>query len=300
MRKILFVICITAFIFTSCSKKEATEQEQTPVVSVKTSAVRFGKIDSKLTFNGKTIYLKKNLVVSPISGYVRKISIKFGDFVKKGDLLFEIQTKENKALESSNAGNAGLIKVFAPSHGVLNALNITENGAYVLEGASLCTVAENQDVMVQLNLPFEFNSLVKTGVGCTLVLGEDTRFSGTIYQIMPTVDEANQTQQILIKPHYNKPLPENLNLEVVIVKASHNLTCLIPRNALMTNETQTKFWVMKIINNKLAVKIPVKKGIENDEVVEILNSGLTTTDLVVSEGGYGLNDSTKVAVSSKK
>ena len=300
MRKILFVICITAFIFTSCSKKEATEQEQTPVVSVKTSAVRFGKIDSKLTFNGKTIYLKKNLVVSPISGYVRKISVKFGDFVKKGDLLFEIQTKENKALESSNAGNAGLIKVFAPSQGVLNALNITENGAYVLEGASLCTVAENQDVMVQLNLPFEFNSLVKTGVGCTLVLGEDTRFSGTIYQIMPTVDEANQTQQILIKPHYNKPLPENLNLEVEIVKASHNLSCLIPRNALMTNETQTKFWVMKIINNKLAVKIPVKKGIENDEVVEILNSGLTTTDLVVSEGGYGLNDSTKVAVSSKQ
>ncbi|MEI6753606.1 MAG: HlyD family efflux transporter periplasmic adaptor subunit [Paludibacter sp.] len=298
--KIIFSLYIAIFLLNSCSKKEATEQEQTPVVNVKTSAVRFGKINSKLTFNGKTIYLKKNLVVSSISGYVRKISVKFGDYVKKGDLLFEIQTKENKALESSNAGNAGLIKVFAPSHGVVNALNITENGAYVLEGASLCTVAENQDVMVQLNLPFEFNSLVKTGVGCTLVLGEDTRFSGTIYQIMPTVDEANQTQQILIKPHYNKPLPENLNLEVEIVKASHNHSCLVPRNAVITNETQTEFWVMKIVGNKLAIKVPVKKGIENDELVEILNSGLTASDLVVSEGGYGLSDSTKIAVSGKQ
>ena len=302
MRKFkpIFSICIAAFLLSSCSKKETTEQEQTPVVSVKTSAVSFGKIESKLTFNGKTIYLKKNLVVSPISGYVRKISVKFGDYVKKGDLLFEIQTKENKALESSNVGNAGLIKVFAPSQGVINALNITENGAYVLEGASLCTVAENQDVMVQLNLPFEFNSLVKTGAGCTLVLGEDTRFSGTIYQILPTVDDANQTQQILIKPHYSKPLPENLNLEVEIMKASHNRTCLVPRNAVMTNETQTEFWVMKIVDNKLAIKIPVKKGIENDELVEILNSGLSASDLVVSEGGYGLNDSTKVAVSGKQ
>ena len=298
--KIIFLLYIAIFLLNSCSKKEATDQEQTPIVSVKTSAVRFGKIESKLTFNGKTVYIKKNLVVSPISGYVRKISVKFGDYVKKGDLLFEIQTKENKALESSNVGNAGLIKVFAPSHGVINVLNITENGAYVLEGASLCTVAENNEVLVQLNLPFEFNSLVKTGASCTLVLGEDTRFSGTIYQILPTVDDANQTQQILIKPHYSKPLPENLNLEVEIVKASHNNTCLVPRNAVMTNETQSEFWVMKIVGNKLAIKVPVKKGIENDELVEILNSGLIASDLVVSEGGYGLNDSTKVAVSGKQ
>ena len=164
-----------------------------------------------------------------------------------------------------------------------------------MEGASLCSVAENNEVLVQLNLPFEFNSLVKTGANCTLVLGENTKFSGTIYQILPTVDDANQTQQILIKPHYSKPLPENLNLEVEIVKASHNRTCLVPRNALMTNETQTEFWVMKIVNNKLAIKIPVKKGIENDDMVEILNSGLTASDLIVSEGGYGLNDSTKIS-----
>ena len=298
--KIIISLCIVAFLLNTCSKKETTEQEQTPVVNVKASAVSFGKIDSKLTFNGKTVYLKKNLVVSPISGYVRKISVKFGDYVKKADLMFEIQTKENKALESSNTGNAGLIKFYAPSHGVINVLNITENGAYILEGASLCTVAENQDVMVQLNLPFEFNSLVKTGASCKLVIGDDTRFSGTIYQILPTVDDANQTQQILIKPHYSKPLPENLNLEVEIVKASHARTCLVPRNAVMTNETQTEFWVLKIVDNKLAVKVPVKKGIENDDMVEILNSGLSASDLVVSEGGYGLNDSTKIAVSGKQ
>jgi len=129
-----------------------------------------------------------------------------------------------------------------------------------------------------------------------LVLDENTKFEGIVYQILPTVDEANQTQQILIKPVTNKKLPENLNLAVEILKAKHNSSCLIPRDAVMTNETQSKFWVMKVVNNKLAVKVPFTKGIENDNMVEALSSGLTDADRVITEGAYGLNDSTVIKV----
>ncbi|MDD4970973.1 MAG: HlyD family efflux transporter periplasmic adaptor subunit [Paludibacter sp.] len=293
---LIFSIFVMGLALNSCTKKEAKEEEQTHIVTVKTSHVQIGEIDNKISFNGKTVYLKKNLVVSPISGYVRKMTVKFGESVKKGQLLFEIQTKENKALESTDSGNMGIIKVFSPTSGVISTLNITASGAYVLEGASLCTVAESTEVMVQLNLPFEFNSLVKAGTTCTLILGEDTKFNGTVYQILPTVDEANQTQQILIKPHTSKQLPENLNLAVEILKTRHNRSCLIPREAIMTNETQTIFWVMKVVDNKLAIKVPITKGIENDKMVEALNSGLTKNDQVIVEGAYGLNDSTVVKV----
>lgn len=293
---IIFSTCLIAFMLNSCTKKEATEQEQTPVVSVKTSKVTFGEIDNNLSFNGKTIYLKKNMVVSPISGYVSKMTVKFGDTVNKGNVLFEIQTKENKALENSTSGNLGIIKVPAPSNGFISTLNVTENGAYVVEGASLCTVTEISKLLIQLNLPFEFNSLIKIGTKCMLVLGDNSKFEGIVTQILPTVDEANQTQQILIKPLTNKQLPENLNLEVDILNAKHNNACLVPRNAVMTNETQTEFWVMKLVNNKLAIKVPVKKGIENDDMVEVQNSGLTSSDRIISEGAYGLNDSTMVKI----
>jgi len=73
---LIFSICIISFVLYSCSKKEAKEEEQTPVVTVKTSPVTFGGIDNKLSFNGKTIYLKKNLVVSPIAGYIQKMFVK--------------------------------------------------------------------------------------------------------------------------------------------------------------------------------------------------------------------------------
>jgi hypothetical protein len=64
----------------------------------------------------------------------------------------------------------------------------------------------------------------------------------------------------------------------------------------MTNETQTEFWVMKVVNNKLALKVLVQKGIENTNFVEITNSGLNANDLIISEGAYGLNDSSIVRI----
>ncbi len=293
---ILFSVCIASLMLNSCTQKSSDEAVQIPVVMVKTEPVLLGEIESMLSFNGKTVYLKKNQVVTPISGYVCKVSVKFGDAVKKGQFLFQIQTKENKALENSNSGNMGIVNLVAPSHGVISTLNITESGTYVTEGTSLCTVAESGDVMVQLNLPFEYNSLIKIGAKCTLILNDGTKLSGSIYQILPTIDDVNQTQQILIKPHTHEKLPENLNLSVEILQTNHTHSCLVPRASVMSNETQTDFWVMKAVNGKWAIKVPIKKGLENDHLIEVLSANLNNNDLVVSEGAYGLADSAMIKI----
>jgi len=64
----------------------------------------------------------------------------------------------------------------------------------------------------------------------------------------------------------------------------------------MCNETQTEFWIMKIANKNLAIKIPVLKGIENDSIVEIISSVINKNDIVISEGAYSLSDSTIVKI----
>ena len=216
--------------------------------------MKFGEIEKTVSLNGKTVFLKKNAVVSPISGYVLKMLVKFGDKVQKNQLLFEVQTKESKALENTITGNAGIIKIIAPASGTINALNINSTGSYVMEGAELCNIIENKDLLVQVNVPFEYNSLARPGTKCNLFLADNTTFVGIIFQVMPNIDEANQTQQILIKPRTNRPLPENLNLTVQLVQAKHNYSCLVPRNTLMTNETQTEYWVMKIVKDKISIE----------------------------------------------
>ncbi len=165
-----------------------------------------------------------------------------------------------------------------------------------MEGWLLCNIVNNKDLMIQVNVPFEYNSLLKIGIKCKVLLSDDTTISGVIYQMLPIIDEVNQTQTILIKPDASRQLPENLNLTIQFVYEKHVDSFLAVKEAVMTNETQSEFWVMKIADNNQAVKIPILKGIENDSIVEVLSSDLKINDLIISEGAYGLPDSTVVRI----
>ena len=300
MKKISILI-LTFVMFNllfSCREQVKIQDEHKPVVTVKTALVKQGLIESTVNLNGKTIYLKKNKIVSPIAGYIVKMNIKFGDKVKKNDVLFVIQTKENKALKNINTftDNIGTIKVLASSGGFINKLNINETGGYIVEGSLLCTIVDNTDLMVLINVPYEYNSLLKIGTKCKISLADNTTVKGAISRILPTINASDQTQIVLIRLNTIRHLPENLNIIAQFIKAQHSHSYLVPKKAVMTNETEKKFWVMKIFNNNVAVKIPILKGIENDSTVEILSSNLNKNDLVISEGAYGLPDSTVVKI----
>jgi hypothetical protein len=294
---LLFAVCMFQILF-SCKAKTTATEEQVPLVSVKTTEVIKGDIESTISLNGKTIYLKKSSIVSPIPGYINKINIRYGEAVQKDDVLFEIQTKENKALENinSNKENPGIVKVMAPAGGIINELIINETGGYVVEGGILCSIVDINDLVIQMNMPFQFNAIVKKDMKCKMILPDNTAIYGTVYKILPIINEASQTQNVLIKPETNRKLPENLNLVVQFIKEKHTGSFLVVRDAVMTNETQSEFWVMKVSGQYLAVKIPVKKGMENDSIIEISSPELNINDLIITEGAYGLADSTAINI----
>jgi hypothetical protein len=306
MMKNAIILLLTVIILTglsSCKDQSVNPDGQTPLVSVKTTSVMQGDIENTINLNGKTIYLKKNMIVSPISGYISKMNIKFGDKVQKNDVLFVIQTRENKALENTNTftSNVGLIKVLASSDGIIDELNISETGGYIVEGSQLCSIVENNDLMVQVNVPFEYNKLVRMNMKCKLLLSDNTNLYGLVHKILPVINETDQTQNVLIKPVQpaglsNRQLPENLNLIVEFINAKHCNSLLVNKKALMTNEMQNEFWVMKIVDDSIAIKVPVAKDIENDSIVEISSTDLIKNDLVIIEGAYGLADSAVVRI----
>jgi len=117
-----------------------------------------------------------------------------------------------------------------------------------------------------------------------------------VNRILPVVDETNQTQSVLVKLSKHKILPENLNLTIQFIYESHKQAMLVSKNSLMANETQNEFWVVKILNDTLAINIPVLRGIENDSVSEIISPLLHRGDLVICEGAYGIPDSSVVKI----
>lgn len=300
MKRILilfFTVCMFQMLF-SCKTKNPFMEEQVPVVSVKTTVVKQGEIESRVNLNGKTIYLKKNIIVSPIPGYIIKMNIRYGEVVQKDDVLFEVQTKEGKALENTNTfkGKAGIVKILAPAGGIINELNINETGGYIVEGGPMCSIVETGDFVIQMNVPFQFNALIKRNMKCKIILPDNTSLDGYVNKILPVINMATQTQDVLIKPSSGRPLPENLNLIVQFINEKHTGSLLVVKGAVMTNEIQSKFWVMKIIDNNLAIEVPVIKGIENDTIVEVSSPVLKINDLLISDGAFGLADSTIVKI----
>jgi len=305
MKNILHLLLSAAglSLFISCGNKTTGNAEETvvPKAAVTTTSLQKGRIEEQITLNGKTVFLKKNEVAAPISGYITAVNVKYGDKVEAGQVLFEIQTRENKALEQSGAdntisGNFGKVTVKATTAGVLNQSILLGTGAYVTEGSTLCTLTDNDDLMVRVNVPFEYHTIMQRGTPCSLLLPDNTTTTGTVYLVRPFVDETSQTQEVLVKPNGTHTWPENMNLTVSFLKNTSDTTMLLPKNALLTNETQSKFWVMKIVQDSLAIQVPVQTGIKNDSVVEIINSGLTPQDIIILEGGYGLEDSSLVNI----
>jgi multidrug efflux pump subunit AcrA (membrane-fusion protein) len=210
--------------------------------------------------------------------------------VKEGDVLFELQTRENRALDN----NTNILQVTAPAEGMVSEIVANQPGAYMMEGDLLCMLVENRKLMIQVNVPYEYHSLLQQGSSCRVLLPDGTGFAASISNILPEINETDQTQTVLLKPGSPVALPENLNLSIRFVLHSHSQSLLVPREAVMTNEKQTDFWIMKISQDSIAVTVPVEKGLENDSLVEVISPNLKPGDPFITVGAFGLPDSSIV------
>jgi multidrug efflux pump subunit AcrA (membrane-fusion protein) len=113
---------------------------------------------------------------------------------------------------------------------------------------------------------------------------------------MPTIDSASQTQQILIKVPSSANIPENLIAKVRILKSEKTNAISLPKQAVLSDESQTNFWVMKMIDSVTAVKVPVIKGMETGDRVEIVRPQFSVNDKILLSGNYGLPDTAKVRI----
>jgi hypothetical protein len=113
---------------------------------------------------------------------------------------------------------------------------------------------------------------------------------------MPTVDSVSQTQAVMLKINSSTPVPQNLIAKVRIVKNAKNNVSSLPKEAVLTNEAQTNYWVMKMIDSITAVKVPVIKGLEASGRVEIVRPQFSSSDNILLTGNYGLPDTAKVKI----
>lgn len=298
-KNIIINILILLFLQACKTKSDSNSDIPLPFPEVTVINPKIGSIQEFIELNGQVVYLNRTEITAPISGYIHAVNCKIGDYVNKNNVLFTIQSKESKALqgnELTEIPTIGLISVLSSASGYISILNTPDAGGFIAEGSSLATVVKNDDLLIQVNAPFEFINLLKNNKNIQIELADKKSLKASFYKIIPQVDAVSQTQTVYFKLAQSIGLPENLNVIVKVLKADKNNVQIVPKEAVLTNETQDGFWVMQLLKDSLAIKVPVLKGIENGNEIEIISPEFKLTDLIILSGAYGLPDSTKVKI----
>ena len=169
-----------------------------------------------------------------------------------------------------------------------------QRGDYVQDGEQLAVISNSKSFMFVMNVPYEDNPYVTIGKRVQLILPDNRVLDGVISSSMPVVDSVSQTQSYSIRVNANHNIPQNLIVKVKILKNSVNDAQTLPKQSILSDETQTKYWVMKMINDSTAVQVPVKTGIEQGDTVQILSPQFSVDAKILSEGNYGLSDTASV------
>jgi len=302
MIKIFSLFSILALIISlsACSSKNQNIEKEITGVTVKITQPQKMDLTEYITLNANTVFLKKEIVRATFQGFIEKIYKSIGDKIKSGDLLLEIKTKESAAdnnlqVPLGDETFSGIIKIRAKSDGVLTELNYNA-GDFVSDGEQIAVIANPSSLRINLNVPYQFTDKININTPCEIILPNGKIARASIQKIIPKIDLTAQTQTYILDIQEFGNLPENLNVNARIpIRTIKNATVL-PVSSILSNETLDKFWIMKLLNDTLAVKVYVSKGIENDKYVQITKPELSLSDRIIVEGAFGLPDTTKIII----
>jgi len=307
MKKYSVVISmfLLLIVLASCNSNAADtgddEENVETITPVTVTHPTTSNMQETVEINAVAAYLLKTFVKANAVGYLQTADVHLGQFVTKGQILFVIKTKEAEALGTtitsidSSLRFSGTIRVVAPGSGYVTQLTYTA-GNYVQDGEQLAEITDTKSFAFILDLPYELKPYITLNHSVQLRLPDSTTLQGYIQSALPSVDSVAQTQRFIIKVNTDKLIPENLIAKVSLIKETKLNTTTLPKEAVLSNEEQTEFWVMQLMNDSTAVKVPVQKGMEKNNKVEILSPPLNDSSNILLTGNYGLGDTAKIKV----
>ncbi|MBY0268300.1 MAG: efflux RND transporter periplasmic adaptor subunit [Burkholderiales bacterium] len=188
--------------------------------------------------------------------------------------------------------------VRAPFEGVTGLRQVSP-GAYAKAGQDVARLEGIGVLKIDFRVPELYLSKIRVGqaLAVTVDAYPGEAFSGTIYAIEPSVDEATRT--VLIRARLPNPgvrLKPGMFARVNLTLAQRDNALLVPEQALVPRGAER--FVFRIIDGR-AVSTRVEIGLRRPGEVEIL-SGLEEGQVIVADGQLKLQDGAAVTVMAEK
>ncbi|MGE5313088.1 MAG: HlyD family efflux transporter periplasmic adaptor subunit [Acidobacteriota bacterium] len=296
------LVLMTGIGLNACAKNdtENTASQDAKGVEVTLTSPVITGMEEDVDLNAVTVYQNQEIVRAGFAGLIVKRYKNPGDRIRAGEALFLMRTKESSAADtvSIDIGGgrfSGFVRVYAHRPGIVKELDYQEGNA-VAEGDKLGVIVDPRSLRIMMNVPYRYAKFVHRAATLVMHLPDGRRLRAQVLNSIPAIDPANQTQTYVLFPSPFAELPANLNIIVKLPVRKTDKAVALPKASILANETQTEFWAMQAINDTLAVRRNVIKGIETDSLVEIIQPVFHVHDRFIAGGAYGLPDTVKIII----
>jgi RND family efflux transporter MFP subunit len=173
-------------------------------------------------------------------------------------------------------------------------------GETAAAGTPVITVMDTSSLLAKLHIAQQAAQKLKVGGSAEISIpGIDDPQPATISLLSPALDPGSTTVEIWLKlPNRGGRFKVGTPVRASIRGATVPNAVQLPVGAVLPADDGSTN-VLVVGSDGTAHKRPVKIGMRTADAVQIL-SGVTASDLVVTDGGYGLDNGTKVKVGKKE
>ena len=174
-----------------------------------------------------------------------------------------------------------------------------DEGALLQVNEPIVSVLENNPLTAVVYVIERDYQKVKVGQQASVTndANPDKTFTGNVVRIAPLLKESSRQARVEIEiPNPGQLLKPGMFVRAQIEFARHDNATLVPYAALVKREGKEGFFIADL-NNLKALFTPVKTGIINGELVEVIEPEIS--GFVVTLGNHLLEDGSDIVVSEK-
>jgi HlyD family secretion protein len=170
-------------------------------------------------------------------------------------------------------------------------------GETAAAGAAVVTVMDTSAMIAKLHIAQIQAQRLSVGSPATITVpGVEEPIDAKVSLISPALDPGSTTVEVWLRiPNPKGKLKAGTSVHVTLKERTVENALLIPTEAVQRSPEGAGKIVMVIGADGAAAKRNVTVGIQTDESAQIL-AGLKPGDMVITTGGYGLDEGSKVKV----
>ena len=284
------------------NNQQSNSEDPVTVAQVQVTHIRHKTLADTLTVNGRVLEGQQFRVRAPVAGYVNHSYVRPGDQVQAGQQLFSIQTREQVALAqdttSTPLSKSSAVVVKAPVDGQISAIS-TGEGVYVAEGSSMAMLNSKNNLYAEIFVPTQWSRKVQPGDSALIQWANGREKWTKVGNRLAQADRASQSVKFMVTDISPCHLlaGERLTIQIPVNKMINEQ--VLPRDAVLTDESMSSWWVMRMMNDSIAVRIPVTPGIASGNWMAVPKPKFQKSDRILVHGNYGLADTARVKVTNQ-